>query len=298
MTQFSLNFQLDRDATDALGDALIARGALAVNVEDADEGTAAEKPIFGEPGADGGLWDACKVSVLLAVGMDEDAGRALLTEACIECAIAVPSAHLTAVADLDWVQHNRDQFQPIEISARIWIVPTWHLAPNPNATNIVLDPGAAFGTGSHPTTRLCLQWIEQQVSVSTAKFLDYGTGSGVLAIAAMKLGAQHAVGTDIDSQAVEAARFNASQNNVDIDFFTTDVALNYIADITVANILANPLKVLAPLLAGHTRRGGQLALAGILDAQADDIVAIYAPYFTMHRWRSDQGWACITGTRI
>jgi ribosomal protein L11 methyltransferase len=205
---------------------------------------------------------------------------------------------IVEVADLDWVQHNRDQFQPIEISPRIWIVPTWHSAPVADAINIALDPGAAFGTGSHPTTRLCLQWIEQHVSPSTTSFLDYGTGSGVLAIAAMKLGAQKAVGTDIDPQAVEAARFNAAQNDVSIEFFASDVGLDFVADITVANILANPLKVLAPLLASHTRSGGRLALAGILDEQADDIVAIYAPYFAMRPWRSEQGWVCIAGTRL
>jgi ribosomal protein L11 methyltransferase len=196
------------------------------------------------------------------------------------------------------VQNNREQFQPIRISDRIWIVPTWHSAPQPEAINISLDPGAAFGTGSHPTTRLCLQWLEANlVPAAHSSVLDYGCGSGILAIASMKLGAANAIGVDIDRQAVDAARYNARQNAVAIEISATDNVLHAIADITVANILANPLKVLAPLLAAHTRPRGSLVLAGILDHQAEEIIAIYLPWFELAVWKCDEGWSCIAGLR-
>jgi ribosomal protein L11 methyltransferase len=292
----SLTLTLAQDDADAFGDILMEGGAIAVNVEDAEEGTATEKPIFGEPGASTGLWQTCKLVVLFPTELD---AVTIARNAASRLGFALPSHELAMVDDVDWVQQNRDQFQPIQISPRIWIVPTWHSAPSADAINISLDPGAAFGTGSHPTTRLCLQWLEAQIDAGTKPtMLDYGTGSGILAIAAMKLGAHHAMGVDIDAQAVETARYNAMQNNTAIDFATTDQTLNYVADITVANILANPLKMLAPLLASHTKPGGRLALAGILDHQADEIIAIYAPYFSMHVWKSSEGWSCIAGKRL
>jgi ribosomal protein L11 methyltransferase len=261
----SLNVTLSQHDADAFGDALMALGAISVNVEDADEGTAAEKPIFGEPGAATGMWESCK---LVALFLDEADVDAMARNAASMAEFQLPPYEIFTVEDVDWVQQNRDQFQPIQISPRIWIVPTWHTAPVADAINIGLDPGAAFGTGSHPTTRLCLQWLEANVSASVGakdnqnlpceKMLDYGTGSGILAIAAMKLGARHAMGVDIDAQAVETARYNATQNHVSIEFATTDRKLDYVADVTVANILANPLKVLAPLLASHTQAGGRL----------------------------------------
>lgn len=296
MPQLSLTLNLGRDEADSLGDALMDLGALSVNVEDALEGTADEKPIFGEPGGDAGLWDRCRLTALFPQEAD---AAGLLAQACVHLSIALPEFESQPVEDIDWVMKNREQFQPIPISKRVWIVPTWHDAPEPGAINIALDPGAAFGTGSHPTTRLCLQWLEANLRPVEAPFvLDYGTGSGILAIAAMKLGAARAVGVDIDPQAVEAACFNAVQNSVDIEFAATDKPLDAVADITVANILANPLKVLAPLLASHTRSGGALVLAGILDHQADEIIAIYRDWFQLAVWKRDEGWSCIAGTRL
>ena len=295
MSFLNVILELSRDHAEALGDALIERAALSVSVEDALEGTAAEKPIFGEPGADGGLWDSCRMTVLFDSGID---AGAQIVEACKYLDIDVPVFNIATIEDIDWVQKNRDQFQPIRISDRVWIVPTWHSAPQPDAVNISLDPGAAFGTGSHPTTRLCLQWLEAHLRSADQSFvLDYGCGSGILAIAAMKLGAARATAVDIDHQAVEAARYNARQNAVAIEFFMTDRALDAVADITVANILANPLKVLAPLLASHTREQGFLVLAGILDHQAQEIIGIYRPWFDLSVWKSDEGWSCITGVR-
>jgi len=303
MSWLNLVLHMPRDQADAFGDALMELGAISINVEDAAEGTAAEKPIFGEPGASTGLWDSCKLTALFLPDADP---AGIAREAASVLEFELPSLLVETLEDVDWVQQNRDQFQPIKISDRIWIVPTWHHAPDSAAINISLDPGAAFGTGSHPTTRLCLQWLEAtlvlaqkslQKPLQKLSMLDYGTGSGILAIAAMKLGAHHAVGVDIDSQAVEAARYNAQQNNVAIEFSTTHFTLDYVADITVANILANPLKVLAPLLASHTQRGGRLALAGILDHQADEIMGIYKPWFDLEVWQRAEGWSCIAGMR-
>ncbi len=296
MPFLSITIALSREQADVFGDQLMEQGALSVSVADADEGTANERAIFGEPGASGGLWHRCELTALFADGVNggevtHNVAALLETE---------PLSFTEAIIDdADWVRDNQAQFPPICISPRITIVPTWHEAPNVDAgaINIVLDPGAAFGTGSHPTTRLCLLWLEANVH-NAPKVLDYGTGSGILAIAAMKLGAREAVGVDIDAGAIEAARFNARQNNVPIRFDTTDNALDCVADITLANILANPLKMLAPLLASHTRAGGQLVLAGILDEQAEDIIAIYAPYFNLVVWRRVEGWSCIAGCRL
>ncbi len=295
MSFLTITCELSSADAEMLGDALMERAALSVTVEDALEGTEEEKPIFGEPGADSGWWDRCHLTAMFDSGVD---ARAVITEACETLEINLPALSMTMVDDIDWVQKNREQFQPIRISDRIWIVPTWHRAPQPEAVNITLDPGAAFGTGSHPTTRMCLQWLEANlVPGAQSSVLDYGCGSGILAIAAMKLGAASAIGVDIDQQAVNAARENARQNAVSVELSTTEHTLDAVADIIVANILANPLKVLAPLLASHTRTGGSLVLAGILDHQAEDIIEIYRPWFELSVWKSEEGWSCIAGAR-
>src|SRR5258706_1914207 len=295
MSWLNLTLDIPREHADAYGDELMALGAIPVNVEDALEGTEAEQPIFGEPGASTGLWDQCRLTALFP---PDASVEQLAREAASALGIAAPTLRIEPLEDTDWVQQNRDQFQPIQLSGRVWIVPTWHSAPDAHAINIALDPGAAFGTGSHPTTRLCLQWLEANLEVAPkSSLLDYGCGSGILAIAGMKLGARLALGVDIDPQALEAARYNAQQNGVDIAFATTEQRLDFVADITVANILANPLKVLAPLLASHTQPGGRLALAGILDHQAAEIIAIYQPWFELAVWRRNEGWSCIAGIR-
>ncbi len=295
MPFLSITIALSREQADVFGDQLMEAGALSVSVEDADEGTPDEHAIYGEPGATGGLWDRCELTALFLDGVD---GVDAMWQVAALLDIDALNFTQSIIDDTDWVRDNQAQFQPISISPRITIVPTWHQPHNlaPDAINIVLDPGAAFGTGSHPTTRLCLHWLETHVQ-SGSTVLDYGTGSGILAIAAIKLGAGEAVGVDIDAFAVEAARHNAGQNGVAVRFETTDQRLDYVAQITVANILANPLKVLAPLLASHTQAGGRLVLAGILDEQADDIVVIYAPYFQLAVWRQAEGWSCIAGHR-
>ena len=295
MPFLTVTFELSREHAETLGDALIERAALSVSVEDALEGTGDEKPIFGEPGADSGLWDRCRLTAMFDSDVD---ASAVIAEVCGTLEINVPVLTTAILDDVDWVRKNREQFQPIRISDRIWVVPTWHSAPQPDAVNISLDPGAAFGTGSHPTTRMCLRWLDANlVPAAKSVVLDYGCGSGILAIAAMKLGAASAMGVDIDRLAIDAARFNARQNAVAIEFSTTDNALDAVADITVANILANPLKVLAPLLASHTRAGGSLVMAGILDLQANEIINIYRPWFELGVWKKEDGWSCIAGVR-
>lgn len=270
-------------------------GAISVSVDDALKGTPDEKPIFGEPGGDAGLWNECRLTALFAADVNV---LAAFNQAAVDLGITPPEFELALLEDEDWVQKNRQQFQPIKISERVWIVPTWHRAPMERAINISLDPGAAFGTGSHPTTRLCLKWLEANLQASRRPIvLDYGTGSGILAIAAMKLGAAEAHGVDIDPSAIEAARYNASQNDVIVHFADVDTTTDICADILVANILANPLRVLAPLLAAHTRPGGALVLAGVLDSQADEIVDIYRMWFDLSVWESEEGWACIAGPR-
>ena len=291
----SLSLRLPREHADAFGDALLEQGAISVNVDDALEGTSEEKPIFGEPGADTGLWNECRLTVLFAPDVDVPLATG---QAAKGLEIALPAFALAVLDDEDWVQKNRDQFQPIKISDRVWIVPTWHRAPVADAINISLDPGAAFGTGSHPTTRLCLKWLEANLrSAAKPTVLDYGTGSGILAIAAMKLGAAKAYGVDIDPGAVDAARYNASQNEVTVQFADGETTLDVEADILLANILANPLRVLAPLLAAHTKRGGELVLAGILDAQAGEIIGIYSEWFELTVWGREEGWSCLAGRR-
>jgi ribosomal protein L11 methyltransferase len=200
------------------------------------------------------------------------------------------------VAEQDWVRATQSQFDPIRITDDLWIVPTWHDAPNPDALNIVLDPGLAFGTGSHPTTHLCLAWLVDQVKPHH-QVLDYGCGSGILAIAAKKLGASEVVGVDIDAQAIISSEFNAEQNQVSADFYMATDYPEKQADIVVANILSSALSVLAPALAGACKQGGKIALSGILREQAEQVSAIYAEWFTMDAPVFMDSWTLLTGTK-
>ncbi len=278
----------------AVAEALEAAGALSTELTDADAGTDAESALFAEPGAEPGVWPRCRLVALLPPEADADA---LLGDALAEagCGCLEPASTDT-LEDADWVRETQRQFEPIRAGERLWIVPTWHEPPEPGAVNLVLDPGAAFGTGSHPTTRLVLAWLEREIRGGEA-VLDYGCGSGILAIAALKLGAARAVGVDIDPLALEAARYNASANAVGLEVRGADAALDLQADVTVANILANPLRMLAPLLATHTRPGGRLALSGILAPQAGEVAAAYAPFFDMAPAGAEGGWTCLAGTR-
>lgn len=282
----------DESMAEALSEALMEAGALSVSVEDADAGGAAEKAIFGEPGSPTGqVWNRNRVVALL--GGDADAG-AVMAAAAAACDIPPPAYECRQVAEQDWVRQTQAQFEPICVSQRLWIVPTWHEAPDPTATVIRLDPGLAFGTGSHPTTRLCLRWLDS-TPLKDCSLLDYGCGSGILAIAAAKLGARQVQATDIDPQASIATRDNALANQCAVEVLDIDHASGVKADIVVANILTNPLKVLAPALAGHLAPGGRLTLSGILEEQEAEVIAAYAPLISLARYALEDGWTCLTG---
>jgi len=285
----------DASHAEALSEALFGQGALSVSVEDADAGTEAETPQFGEPGSpETPLWQHSRV-IALFDPTDDIGGR--IGAACAEVGVVEPpEVELTEVAEQDWVRLTQSQFEPIRINDRLWIVPSWHAAPDPAAINLELDPGLAFGTGSHPTTRLCLDWLCQQVR-GGERVLDYGCGSGILALAAAKLGAGSVVGVDIDERAIEAADANASKNAVIMRLALTREPLTETFDIVVANILTNPLRLLAPLLAGRVAAGGRLALSGILESQAQDIVDAYAPHIALHVGACLDGWVRLEGTR-
>lgn len=293
-----LRFICDAARAESLGDALLEAGALSVSIEDADAGTAEEKPLFGEPGSavEAGWQRNCVVS-LFDASADPAALAALVADTARAAGLtAAPQLTWSDVAEQDWVRLTQSQFDPIRISERLWIVPSWHTAPDPDAISIRLDPGLAFGTGSHPTTRMCLAWLDLHVQADSS-LLDYGCGSGVLAIAAALLGARPVSATDIDTQALTATRDNATANTCAVSAHAAGALPAGTHDIVVANILTNPLKVMAPALAARVTPGGHLTLSGILESQADEVIAAYAPFIALAVWRSEEGWVCLTGTR-
>ena len=295
MGWLSITIETDCLHAEALSDALLEAGALSASIEDADAGTAAETPQFGEPGSvTTPGWERSKVIALLEENADVD--ELVATCAPLAGLADVPPYTRQVVAEQNWVQLTQSQFDPIRVSERLWIVPSWHQAPDPQAINLVLDPGMAFGTGSHPTTRLCLEWLERTVARDVS-ILDYGCGSGILAIAAAKLGAGEVLGVDIDEQAVSAARSNAERNAVAVRFDDSAKAIEGQFDIVVANILSNPLKALAPAICSHVRAGGQLALSGILAEQADELIACYSPYLALRVADTRDGWVCLAGIK-
>jgi ribosomal protein L11 methyltransferase len=209
----------------------------------------------------------------------------------------VPAHTIAAIADDDWVRKTQQQFQPICAAPGLWIVPSWCEPVDSKAINLRLDPGLAFGTGSHPTTRMCLRWLALNLSAG-ATVLDYGCGSGILAIAAAKLGAGAVDGIDADGHAITASRENARLNNVVARFDLAEAFKPTIYDVVVANILANPLQRLAPLLAARVRARGHVVLSGILEPQAAAVIAAYERWFTIAAWDSEEGWVALAGSRI
>ncbi|GLU30824.1 50S ribosomal protein L11 methyltransferase [Trinickia caryophylli] len=296
MSYRELIVELDRGHAEALSDALIELGALSVSVEDADADTPDEQPLFGEPGLtpERTAWQRSRVIALIAPEHDP----AVLAAAAANTLglPVVPAFSLREVEEQDWVRLTQSQFEPIAIGERIWVVPSWHDAPDPGALVLELDPGLAFGTGSHPTTRLCMEWLEQSVQAGQS-VLDYGCGSGILAILARKCGAQPVFGIDIDPQAVESARENSARNRVDVTYGLPDACPSDEFDIVVANILSNPLKLMASMLSSKVKAGGRLALSGVLARQADEVAAAYAPWIELGVWRELDGWVCLAGTK-
>ena len=281
---------------DELSDALDALEALSISVEDADAQTDSEQALFGEPDMpppkEG--WKRSRVTALFATEDKAiEAAELLKAQDFFEfCSIL----GIIKLQDQDWVRLTQSQFDPVEITPTFWIVPTWHEPPVAAKQIIRLDPGLAFGTGTHPTTRMCLKWIATQADKSKfQRVLDYGCGSGILAIGAAKFGAQDIDAVDIDPSAVEASLLNASANNVAIRVGLTDAVSGQYQTV-LANILASPLKVLAPLLCARVAKGGSLVLAGILERQADELKAAYAPYCQLHVSNAEEGWILMTAS--
>jgi len=295
MPWLAVSFEADPERIELLTDALLEAGASAVDISDAAAGTSQETPIFGEPGATTvSGWERSRVSALFPD--DADLPPALAQAFGAAGMAANTPYQVERIDDQDWVRQTQSQFTPQQITPRLWIVPTWHTAPDPQAINIVLDPGLAFGTGTHPTTRLCLRWLDSHISGGES-VIDFGCGSGILAIAALKLGAGRACGVDIDPQALLAARHNAMQNQVSAEFFDATDSLGQPAQRVVANILANPLRVLAPLLARLTAKQGRLALSGVLAEQADEVRETYRPWFDLDRIEHEDGWVLLSGIK-
>ena len=297
MAWLSLRIEAHDNSAELISDTLMELGALSASIEDAHAETPDEHPIFGEPGdPPPGLWRDNVVTALFDEGVVVDEIMQSLRQAT---GLGELGHTTEIIAEQDWVRATQSQFEPIRIRDDLWIVPTWHDSPNPHALNIVLDPGLAFGTGSHPTTHLCLAWLADHVNAKST-VLDYGCGSGILAIAASKLGAARVAGVDIDVQAVQASRYNAEQNGVTAEF-SLPVEFNGMADggadIVVANILSSALTVLAPALAAACRSGGSIALSGILREQAERVADVYAEWFDMDAPRVMEDWVLLTGIK-
>jgi ribosomal protein L11 methyltransferase len=269
----AVTLQVDSLAAEALSEALLEAGADSVSLE--------------QP-------DAPRVQLKALFTPQRDAA-ALLASASAACGLATPAFAIERLEDEDWVRRSQSQFAPLQIGARLWIGPSWYRPPTGIAA-VTLDPGLAFGTGSHPTTRLVLQFLERHIA-GGERVLDYGCGSGILAIAAAKLGAGRVSATDIDPGAVETARANAAANGVALELCAPQDLSPGLYDIVVANILAQPLIVLAPLLAARTAPSGRLALSGILESQASEVAQAYAPWFHTSAAQTEEGWALVEGTR-
>ena len=297
---FELSLLCPEDRVETLSDAFEALEALSVSVEDADAQTDAEQALFGEPGmpAPREGWQRSRITALFPTRQAADEAVQLLQaqdffEGCSVLGIAT-------VQEQDWVRLTQSQFEPVEITPDFWIVPTWHELPAAARRSIRLDPGLAFGTGTHPTTRMCLRWIARQGAGSggqaLGRVLDYGCGSGILAIGAAKFGALDIDAVDIDPAAVEATRQNALANGVYLNAGLPEQAQGQYQTV-LANILATPLKVLAPLLCAHVAEGGHLVLAGILERQAQELTQAYAPWLGLQVADSEDGWILMTARR-
>jgi len=295
MPWIQLQIPADPDNADQLEDLLMEMGADAVSMEDA-----ADQPLYEPDPGTTPLWSQTTVTGLF------DSGRNI-EQLCADVRDvwhqqtqqALPEIEVTLVEDKDWERAWMDDFQPLKFGERLWIVPSWHEAPDPSAANLMLDPRLAFGTGTHPTTALCLEWLDGQ-DVKDRQVIDYGCGSGILGLASLLLGAAHVIGVDTDPQALEASRENARRNSVDqrkLDLYLPEDEPDTRADVMLANILAQPLIGLASHLAALTRPGGDLVLSGILSNQAREVMAAYEPWFVMDEPEQREEWIRLTGRR-
>lgn len=284
-----LKIQTTQDLAEGLSDMMSELGANAVTMEDS-----ADQPIFEPPLGSTPLWEHTTVVGLFS----EDCEIALVLQQAALYLGTAPAYHLDILEDQDWIRACMDQFQPLRFGERLWIVPSWHQPPEPTAVNIELDPGLAFGTGTHPTTSLCLEWLDAHAPTDK-DVLDYGCGSGILGIAALMLGARHAWGVDTDPQAITASHDNAEKNHIAdrFELFLPEQTPAVVADLIVANILANPLIGLAEKLSGHVRSGGEIILSGILEAQGQSVLDAYSTWFDMQLGDTRDGWVRLEGTR-
>ncbi|MDF3866269.1 50S ribosomal protein L11 methyltransferase [Pseudomonas denitrificans (nom. rej.)] len=291
MPWLQVRLAITPDQAETYEDALLEVGAVSVTFMDAED-----QPIFEPDLGTTPLWSHTHLLALFEADTDEDSLIAHLT---LLTGGELPEHQIERIEDQDWERSWMDNFKPMRFGRRLWIVPSWHDAPEPEAVNLLLDPGLAFGTGTHPTTALCLEWLDGQ-ELAGQSVLDFGCGSGILAIAALLLGAEQAVGTDIDPQALEASRDNASRNGIDPAKFPVYLPADLPkvrADVLVANILAGPLVTLAEQLTGLVKSGGLLALSGILAEQAEEVRAAYADAFDLDPTAERDGWIRISGRR-
>lgn len=296
-----LSLDVDPAQVEQWSDHFFATGALSVDVGDAYEGAPEEIPIFGEPGEDHQhFWHTNRISALFEPQPDRNWVDWLSAQAH-EINLPAPHCTLSLIDDQDWVTLTQAQFQPVPISDRLWILPSWHLqeASNDQRIHLIVDPGMAFGTGTHPTTRLCLRWMDQHLTTGQS-VLDYGCGSGILAMAAAKLGSPHVVGVDIDPIALDVAQRNATINHVSLQtLLPQNLESSSTFNVVIANILANPLRALAPILCQHTASNGILLLSGLWREQADEITEHYRQYgYALDLVDSEEGWALLVGHSV
>ncbi|MGK8437772.1 50S ribosomal protein L11 methyltransferase [Ectopseudomonas hydrolytica] len=291
MPWLQVRLAITPEQAETFEDALLEVGAVSVTFMDAED-----QPIFEPDLGTTPLWSHTHLLALFEADTDE---TALIAHLQLLCGGTLPDHHVERIEDQDWERSWMDNFQPMRFGQRLWIVPSWHAAPEPDAVNLLLDPGLAFGTGTHPTTALCLEWLDGQ-NLDGCRVLDFGCGSGILAIAALLLGAPQAVGTDIDPQALEASRDNANRNGIDPARFPVYLPADLPqqpAEVVVANILAGPLVSLAPQITALVQEGGRLALSGILAEQAEEVRAAYAGAFELDPTAIKDGWVRISGVK-
>ncbi|WP_150303041.1 50S ribosomal protein L11 methyltransferase [Pseudomonas saliphila] len=291
MPWLQLRLAIKPEQAESLEDALLGLDAVSVTFMDAED-----QPIFEPDLGTTPLWSNTHLLALFEAGTNP---QTLIETLQSRWQHPLPEYEFEDIADQDWERSWMDNFQPIRFGKRLWIVPSWHDAPEPDAVNLLLDPGLAFGTGTHPTTALCLEWLDG-TAIAGKRVIDFGCGSGILAIAALLLGAEHAVGTDIDTQALEASRDNAQRNGLpeqSLDLYLPEDLSPEPADIVVANILAGPLVKLAPQLSSLVKPGGLIALSGILAEQTEEIVAAYRDTFVLAPIADRDGWIRVSGMR-
>jgi len=290
----NLKIRASAEYAHIISDTLIELGALSSSIEDSYLNSENEEALFGEPNIPSNtIWQNNTIESLFDDSVSIDT---IIDELKTITGLSHIDYTLESVEEQNWVALTQSQFEPINISNKLWIVPSWHTSPNPNAINIVLDPGLAFGTGSHPTTHLCLEWLIHEVSMND-RVLDYGCGSGILSIAAKKCGAKEVIGVDIDPQAIIASVHNAKENHVDINFYNSESSLNFEADIVVANILSSALSVLAPIIAKACKPQGKIALSGILKEQVEMLTKIYSVWFNLNKPIEREGWILMSGKK-